>query len=642
MLGLVHMRLQSTADLEPPVRGDHGTRTGSLGTSVAGAHSGTGNGKPDRADEAKWREALGEPVPQTPAQVALAAEVRPHKADAAAVPRSDGAAAPGDRAPALPSRKVAAAAVDLTKGAAVANGVVSAKAESSHSTEFAIHTDAAPVSGRVSFAASAVSPAADTRPTPAAPWPAPMATEERADLAAPMDATGRASDRDPALAGGVADRRRTGGTAGGAPIPGPAGHSLRTLEVAPAEPADPAPQARGAEFGTEPGTRVQWQVAAAAPQPDAVQPNLSRVAETGNRTILHRSVRNSAAWSDIAAVPTLVPAAAASGDGEANAVAAVTSLPDTEATAAATRNPQPTDLGESLFRLRATAEAPASPALPEPVEPPAVSEARDPPAPVAVRHALPSVEDAPDADPTFTLAAVSAEKPLAPARADPGRPIGSMAKSLVPGSDPSAGPDPEPPASRADPSTRSTPSLAEPAVRLPLTPAPLIADPTGEAVGQGFQTMVSLSGGVVPVLPLDPGAGPVSPLGAKELAHQIVRALPGGTGQEVAVVLSPEELGTVRMVMQAKGENLVLHIHADRAETLDLMRRSSDQLVQDLRNSGFTQVSLDFSQSRRNPTPQPQAASMAQTYAPGQSAPALPDTPAPARRQAAGGLDLRL
>ena len=315
-----------------------------------------------------------------------------------------------------------------------------------------------------------------------------------------------------------------------------------------------------------------------------------------------------------------------------------TLLADRQSTVALTRPTRQTGIGETLFRVRALTEVAGSAAASAPVDSPKPVSAPRVAASAVAGQPTAWVDGTGDAVATSVTAALPAEKPLANSHAEPNlrpapeaaaaRPeFGQVAEQNEAGT------------GLSDPPIRHLPETAG---LSPLLPAVRAVDQAKENNGQGAQGPGSWSGGMGMAAPLLPDAGPGPLPRPADIAHQIVRALPGGTGQEVAVVLSPEELGTVRMVMQAKGENLILQIQADRPETLDLMRRSTEQLVQDLRASGFTHVSLDFSQNRRPPTPQPQPVVVAQSYSAGQPSMVLPDTTAPVRRAASGGLDLRL
>lgn len=78
---------------------------------------------------------------------------------------------------------------------------------------------------------------------------------------------------------------------------------------------------------------------------------------------------------------------------------------------------------------------------------------------------------------------------------------------------------------------------------------------------------------------------------AQSVAHAI-RHMEGGS---VEIALSPEELGHVRLLLRDyTTATPTVTLHADRAETLDLMRRHIDILAQDLRDMGYSDVSFSF------------------------------------------------
>ncbi len=113
----------------------------------------------------------------------------------------------------------------------------------------------------------------------------------------------------------------------------------------------------------------------------------------------------------------------------------------------------------------------------------------------------------------------------------------------------------------------------------------------------------------------------------------------------VLVTLNPEELGTLRFEMRANGEALHITLVVERPETLDLLRRHSEQLASEFRQAGFAGASFSFSgfgagsgasaggQDRAAPAP----------YAPPDARGAADETVAPRKQRGAGaGLDLRL
>lgn len=66
--------------------------------------------------------------------------------------------------------------------------------------------------------------------------------------------------------------------------------------------------------------------------------------------------------------------------------------------------------------------------------------------------------------------------------------------------------------------------------------------------------------------------------------------------EPLEIVLNPQELGHLRFEIRQSGEQVSVLLTAERPETLDLMRRHADQLVTELRQSGFSDASLSFGQ----------------------------------------------
>src|SRR5690606_4615191 len=85
--------------------------------------------------------------------------------------------------------------------------------------------------------------------------------------------------------------------------------------------------------------------------------------------------------------------------------------------------------------------------------------------------------------------------------------------------------------------------------------------------------------------PQAPGLAPAAvPPHQNDVAvrQQIVSALRTDGGGMVELRLAPEELGRVTMRLSMADDGLTLSIVAERAETLDLIRRNADQLTRDL------------------------------------------------------------
>lgn len=107
--------------------------------------------------------------------------------------------------------------------------------------------------------------------------------------------------------------------------------------------------------------------------------------------------------------------------------------------------------------------------------------------------------------------------------------------------------------------------------------------------------------------------------------------------------LDPEELGKVSILMRTEGESLVVRVVAERPETLDLLRRHADQLLQDLRGSGFRDAQMAFGAAGQGPQGERRLTAGGQAPFPAEDAAILPATIPPAAfgPVPGGGLNLR-
>lgn len=93
--------------------------------------------------------------------------------------------------------------------------------------------------------------------------------------------------------------------------------------------------------------------------------------------------------------------------------------------------------------------------------------------------------------------------------------------------------------------------------------------------------------------PIKAAHNPIAP----ESVAPIIAAHAHTTNAEpLEIVLNPQELGHLRFEIRHSGEQVSVLLTAERPETLDLMRRHADQLVTELRQSGFSDASLSFGQ----------------------------------------------
>lgn len=82
---------------------------------------------------------------------------------------------------------------------------------------------------------------------------------------------------------------------------------------------------------------------------------------------------------------------------------------------------------------------------------------------------------------------------------------------------------------------------------------------------------------------------------AQQIARQIAERLPPANSPGFDLALDPQELGHVRLKLVTVDGSSLLTIHAERPETLDLMRRHIGTLEQDLRAQGHESLTLRFS-----------------------------------------------
>jgi hypothetical protein len=125
------------------------------------------------------------------------------------------------------------------------------------------------------------------------------------------------------------------------------------------------------------------------------------------------------------------------------------------------------------------------------------------------------------------------------------------------------------------------------------------------------------------------------------IAEQIKTHSAAGKPTTIELTLTPEDLGKIRLVMVPDGDKIRIVIHADRPETMDLIRRSTDSFSADLRQAGYSNASFSFGSSNGR---QPDQQAQGPTYeSPADTAPVSPAITKPqANRPSHGGLDLRV
>lgn len=102
--------------------------------------------------------------------------------------------------------------------------------------------------------------------------------------------------------------------------------------------------------------------------------------------------------------------------------------------------------------------------------------------------------------------------------------------------------------------------------------------------------IIVLSGADRP--PAAPQIAPV-PLPASIPATLLAHAPEAAVGP-VEIVLDPKDLGKIRFEIHQQGDHVKVVLAVERPETLDLLRRHADQLIQEFRAAGFAGASLGF------------------------------------------------
>lgn len=167
--------------------------------------------------------------------------------------------------------------------------------------------------------------------------------------------------------------------------------------------------------------------------------------------------------------------------------------------------------------------------------------------------------------------------------------------------------------------------------------------PAAREPKQGPAPLQALVGGPSPAVPaLTSLQAPIPTVLPPQVPAQIAAALAARPERPLELRLAPVELGGLTVNLRQDGDILRVVVQADRPETLDLLRRNGEVLLEELRLAGFSGAALSFGDGGGTQDRQSQALPRA--------APAI-DTPPPSVAAtaptsgpvlAAQGLDLRL
>ncbi|MEW9918074.1 flagellar hook-length control protein FliK [Marimonas sp. MJW-29] len=81
---------------------------------------------------------------------------------------------------------------------------------------------------------------------------------------------------------------------------------------------------------------------------------------------------------------------------------------------------------------------------------------------------------------------------------------------------------------------------------------------------------------------------------AQHVSRQIAEAIHQLPGRPVEISLSPEELGRVRLAVSSSEAGIVVNVFAERAETIDLMRRHINALETAFTAIGYSDIAFSF------------------------------------------------
>ena len=244
-----------------------------------------------------------------------------------------------------------------------------------------------------------------------------------------------------------------------------------------------------------------------------------------------------------------------------------------------------------------------------PALPPNMAPAVAPDAQPAATAPRPGQTNAPAAQPMAVAQLVSAPAVPAPAAelGQPPQPITpqpAMPPLMLPPTPPHAAVPPPPAATPAPTSAAPTPAVPDrqpvamqalapaQAVQAKGMPAPVAKQPLKQP-SVSFPLPADGAAAAPPrlaelALPHTPTAeAPRSPADAQAVIRQIVAHGPQAGQGDLEITLRPEELGRLRLVVHEHAGQTSLFVTADRPETLDLLRRHTDLLVQEFRSQGF-------------------------------------------------------
>lgn len=132
---------------------------------------------------------------------------------------------------------------------------------------------------------------------------------------------------------------------------------------------------------------------------------------------------------------------------------------------------------------------------------------------------------------------------------------------------------------------------------------------------------------------------------ARFVTGQVADMIRAGSDGALEVTLRPEELGRVSLTLNGDGSSMNVSLTAERAETLDLLKRNISLLERDLADLGYSELAFDFGDapdSEGSQESHPDGTFGSDITDENAAEAALIAEPTPAPRPGQGGMDLRL
>ncbi|MEL7203015.1 MAG: flagellar hook-length control protein FliK [Pseudomonadota bacterium] len=140
---------------------------------------------------------------------------------------------------------------------------------------------------------------------------------------------------------------------------------------------------------------------------------------------------------------------------------------------------------------------------------------------------------------------------------------------------------------------------------LPLTDQSVLREAVREDVSFGATT----AGGAEPTSTTVASArAQPEPVNARAIVTQVIQSITRTPGENsIEIRLQPEELGRVRLMLLPVEGGVSVQIAAERADTLELLKRNVEMLEADLRKQGFSNASFSFESGNSDEDSRPEA-----------------------------------